>query len=150
MRRSHEELAKMRKAGRVVAEMHEKCREAAKPGVTTAALDRVARGVLERRGARSNFLGYHGYPAVICTSPNEVIVHGIPGAYVLEEGDILSIDCGAIVEGYHGDAAFTMPIGEVSATAQRLIDVTERSLWKAIDQMVEGNRLSDIGHAVQT
>src|SRR5687768_3747098 len=118
MRRSHEELAKMRKAGRVVAEMHEKCREAAKPGITTAALDRVAREVLDRRCARSNFLGYHGYPAVICTSPNEVVVHGIPGAYVLEEGDILSIDCGAIVEGYHGDAAFTMPIGEVSAEAK--------------------------------
>ena len=150
MRRSHEELAKMRKAGRVVAEMHEKCRQAAKPGVTTAALDRVAREVLDRRGARSNFLGYHGYPAVICTSPNEVVVHGIPGAYVLEEGDILSIDCGAIVEGYHGDAAFTMPIGEVSAEAKRLVEATERSLWKAIDQLVEGNRLSDIGHAVQT
>jgi methionyl aminopeptidase len=150
MRRSHEELAKMRKAGRVVAEMHEKCREAAKPGITTAALDRVAREVLDRRCARSNFLGYHGYPAVICTSPNEVVVHGIPGAYVLEEGDILSIDCGAIVEGYHGDAAFTMPIGEVDAEAKRLIEATERSLWKAIDQMVEGNRLSDIGHAVQT
>lgn len=140
----------MRKAGRVVAEMHEKCREAAKPGVTTAALDRVAREILDRRCARSNFLGYHGYPAVICTSPNEVVVHGIPGAYVLEEGDILSIDCGAIVEGYHGDAAFTMPIGEVSAEAKRLVEATERSLWKAIDQMVEGNRLSDIGHAVQT
>ncbi|HEX2038297.1 MAG TPA: type I methionyl aminopeptidase [Acidimicrobiales bacterium] len=150
MRRSHAELAKMRKAGQVVAEMHERCREAAKPGVTTAALDRVAREVLDRRGARSNFLGYHGYPAVICTSPNDVVVHGIPGSYVLQEGDILSIDCGAIVEGYHGDAAFTMAIGEVSKEATRLIDVTERSLWKAIDEMVEGNRLSDIGHAVQT
>lgn len=150
MRRSHDELAKMRKAGRVVAEMHERCREAALPGVTTAELDRVAREVLERRGARSNFLGYHGYPAVICTSPNEVIVHGIPGSYVLQEGDILSIDCGAIVEGYHGDAAFTMAIGDVRAEARRLIEVTERSLVAAIEQMREGNRLSDIGHAVQT
>jgi methionyl aminopeptidase len=140
----------MRRAGKVVAEMHEACREAAKPGVTTADLDRVAREVLERRGARSNFLNYHGYPAVICTSPNNVIVHGIPGDYVLEEGDILSIDCGAIVEGYHGDAAFTMPIGQVSKEAQRLIDVTERSLWAGIDRMEDGNRLSDIGHAVQT
>lgn len=150
MRRSHDELAKMRKAGRVVAEMHERCREAALPGVTTAELDRVAREVLERRSARSNFLGYHGYPAVICTSPNEVIVHGIPGSYVLQEGDILSIDCGAIVEGYHGDAAFTMAIGDVRAEARRLIEVTERSLVAAIEQMREGNRLSDIGHAVQT
>ena len=139
----------MAKAGKVVAEMHERCREAARPGVTTAALDRVAREVLERRGARSNVLGYNGFPAVICTSPNEVIVHGIPGAYVLEEGDILSIDCGAIVEGYHGDAAVTIPIGEVSAEAQRLIEVTERSLAEAVDRMWEGNRLSDIGHAVQ-
>src|SRR5437762_8953824 len=123
MRRSADELAKMRRAGRVVAEMHEKCIAAAKPGVTTAELDRVAREVLERRGARSNFLNYHGFPAVICTSPNDMIVHGIPGPYALREGDILSVDCGAIVEGYHGDAAFTMPIGEVSKEAQRLIDV---------------------------
>ena len=140
----------MRRAGKVVAEMHEACREAAKPGATTAELDRVAREVLDRRNARSNFLNYKGYPAVICTSPNHVIVHGIPGDYVLEEGDIVSIDCGAIIEGYHGDAAFTMPIGEVSKEAQRLIDVTERSLWAAIDQMEDGNRLTDIGHAVQT
>ena len=114
MRRTAEEIAKMRRAGRVVAEMHEATRAAAKPGVTTAELDAVARDVLERREARSNFLHYRGYPAVICTSPNDMIVHGIPGPYALEEGDILSIDCGAIIEGYHGDAAFTMAIGEVS------------------------------------
>ena len=117
MRRNDEELAKMRKAGKVVAEMHEETRAAAKPGVTTAELDAVARAVLERRGARSNFLGYHDFPAVICTSPNSMIVHGIPGAYRLEEGDILSIDCGAIIEGYHGDAAFTMGVGKISAEA---------------------------------
>src|SRR5437667_12349 len=117
MRRTPDELAKMRRAGRVVAEMHAACREAAKPGVTTLDVDRVARGVLERRGAKSNFLHYHGFPAVICTSPNDMIVHGIPGSYVLQEGDILSIDCGAIVEGYHGDAAFTMGIGSISAEA---------------------------------
>src|SRR5436305_11617080 len=117
MRRSPEEIAKMRKAGRVVAEMHEKCIAASKPGVTTADLDRVAREVLDRRGARSNFLNYHGFPAVICTSPNDMIVHGIPGDYTLADGDIVSIDCGAIVEGYHGDAAFTMGIGEISPLA---------------------------------
>ena len=150
MRRSADEIAKMRRAGKVVAEMHERTRSAARPGVTTAELDSVAREVLERRGARSNFLNYHGYPAVICTSPNNMIVHGIPGSYRLGEGDILSIDCGAIVEGYHADAAFTMPIGEIDAEALRLIEVTEESLRRAIDQMVEGNRLSDIGHAVQT
>ena len=102
MRRNAEELNKMRKAGKVVAEMHEKTRAAIRPGVTTAQLNEVAAEVLERRGARSNFLGYHGFPAVICTSPNDMIVHGIPGDYVLVEGDIISVDCGAIVEGYHG------------------------------------------------
>src|SRR5437763_5756211 len=133
MVRSPDELAKMRRAGRVVAEMHAKCREAAKPGVTTLEVDRVAREVLDRRGARSNFLNYHGFPAVICASPNNMIVHGIPGDYLLEEGDILSIDCGAIIEGYHGDAAFTMGVGQISGAAQRLIDITERSLFAAID-----------------
>ncbi|HEX2063518.1 MAG TPA: type I methionyl aminopeptidase [Acidimicrobiales bacterium] len=149
MRRSREEIAKMRRAGKVVAEMHAVTREAARPGVTTAELDRRAREVLERRGARSNFLNYHGFPAVICTSPNDMIVHGIPGDYRLEDGDILSIDCGAVIEGYHADAAFTMPVGEVDEEALRLIQVTEESLRKGIEQMVEGKRLSDIGHAVQ-
>lgn len=140
----------MRKAGRVVAEMHDKTRAAAKPGVTTLDLDLVARDVIERRGARSNFLNYHGFPAVICTSPNDMIVHGIPGGYTLKEGDILSIDCGAIIEGWHADAAFTMPIGDVDPEALKLIDVTDESLRSAIAQMVDGNRLTDIGHAVQT
>ena len=138
MRRNTDELAKMRQAGRVVAEMHEATRAATRPGVTTAEIDAVAREVLERRGATSNFLGYHGFPAVICTSPNDMIVHGIPGAYVLEEGDILSVDCGAIIEGYHGDAAYTMGIGEVSAEAERLIEVTERRLWAGIEQIDGG------------
>jgi methionyl aminopeptidase len=150
MRRNAEEIAKMRRAGGVVAEMHAAIRAAAGPGVTTGELDRVGREVLERRGARSNFLGYHGYPAVICTSPNNVIVHGIPGSYRLEEGDILSIDCGAIVGGYHGDAAFTMGIGQISAEAEKLLRVTEESLWAGIERMREGNRLHDIGQAVQT
>jgi len=149
MRRNKEELAKMRRAGSVVAEMHEATRKIARPGVTTAEIDAAAREVLERRGAKSNFLNYHGFPAVICTSPNNVIVHGIPGPHVIEEGDILSIDCGAIVEGYHGDAAFTMAIGEVSGEARRLIEVTEASLFAGIDQMTVGNRLHEIGRAVQ-
>jgi methionyl aminopeptidase len=150
MRRTEAEIAKMRKAGRVVAEMHEKTRAAARPGVTTLDLDMVAREVLDRRGARSNFLNYHGFPAVICTSPNDMIVHGIPGGYTLQDGDILSIDCGAIIEGWHADAAFTMPVGDVDPAAIKLIEVTEESLRAAIAQMVDGNRLSDIGHAVQT
>jgi methionyl aminopeptidase len=149
MRRTPDEIAKMRRAGRVVAEMHEATRTAAKPGVTTAELDAIAREVLDRRGARSNFLNYRGYPAVICTSPNDVIVHGIPGGYVLEEGDILSIDCGAIIEGYHGDAAYTMAIGEVSDQAVRLIEATERSLGAGIDHLRSGTRLHEVGRAVQ-
>jgi methionyl aminopeptidase len=148
--RSRDEIAKMRKAGRVVAEMHARVREAIRPGVTTLALDGVAREVLERRGARSNFLGYHGFPAVICTSPNGMIVHGIPGRYRLEEGDIISIDCGAIVEGYHGDSAWTYPVGDISPEAAELLKVTEASLWAGLEQCRTGNRLSDIGHAVQT
>jgi methionyl aminopeptidase len=141
----------MRKAGRVVAEMHARTRDAIRPGITTMDLDRVARDVLERRGARSNFLNYHGFPAVICTSPNDMIVHGIPSETVtLVEGDIISIDCGAIIEGYHGDAAYTAPVGDVSPEARKLIEVTEASLTAGIAQMIDGNRLTDIGHAVQT
>ena len=150
MRRTPDEIAIMRQAGRVVAEMHACIREAIRPGVTTLELDKIGRDVIERRGARSNFLGYHGFPAVICTSPNDMIVHGIPGSYRLEEGDIISIDCGAIIQGWHGDAAFTAPVGQVSEEAAKLIKVTEESLYAGIDQMVDGNRISDIGHAVQT
>lgn len=139
----------MRKAGQVVAEIMAKTREFVKPGVTTLQIDKIAREVIERRGARSNFLNYYGFPAVICTSPNNMIVHGIPSDYKVKEGDILSIDCGAIIEGYHGDAAYTMAVGEVSALASRLIDVTEKSLHSAIAVMEAGNRLHDIGREVQ-
>jgi len=149
VRRSREELDKMRKAGKVVAEMHEATRAAIRPGVTTMQLNEVAEEVLAKRGARSNFLNYHGFPAVICTSPNDMIVHGIPGDYRLVEGDIISIDCGAIVEGYHGDAAYTAGFGEISDVARRLIEVTERSMWAGIDQLVIGHRLHEVGRAVQ-
>ena len=150
MRRNADELAKMRKAGRVVAEIHEATRAVIKPGITTLDLDTVAREVLEKRGAGSNFLGYHGFPAVVCTSPNSMIVHGIPSKQVvLVEGDIISVDCGAIIEGYHGDAAYTAPVGEVSAEATRLMEVTEASLFAGIDQLTVGNRLHEIGRAVQ-
>ena len=149
MIRNDDEIAKMRKAGRVVAEILEKTRAAVRPGVTTLDIDRVARDIIANRGARSNFLNYHGFPAVICTSPNNMIVHGIPGEYLIKEGDILSVDCGAIIEGYHGDAAYTVAVGEVTKEATRLIEVTEASLWAGIDQMREGKRLNDIGRAVQ-
>jgi methionyl aminopeptidase len=144
-RKTPEQIAIMRRAGTVVAEMHEVCVRAARPGATTADLDRSAREVLERRGARSNFLGYHGFPAVVCTSPNEVIVHGIPGTRVLEEGDIVSIDCGAIIEGWHADAAVTVPVGEIDDESKRLIDVTRRALQASIDATISGNRLGDVG-----
>jgi methionyl aminopeptidase len=133
----------------VVAEIIAETRKAIRPGVTTRKLDLVAREVLERRSARSNFLDYNGFPAVICTSPNDMIVHGIPGDIVLEEGDVISVDCGAIIEGYHGDAAYTAPVGQISPEAQRLLDVTERSLWAGIDKLHDGNRLHDVGRAVQ-
>jgi methionyl aminopeptidase len=151
MRRSSSDLAKMRRAGRVVAEMHDRIRAAIRPGVTTLELDRIGRDVLERRNARSNFLGYGHppFPGVICASPNDVIVHGIPGPYVLHEGDIISIDCGAIVEGWHGDAAFTAAVGTVDPDVARLIEATERSLDAGIAAMQPGGRLSDIGAAVQ-
>jgi methionyl aminopeptidase len=152
MRRNAEELAKMRRAGRVVAEMHEKTREALRPGVTTLELDHIARDVLDRRGAKSNFLnyGHPPFPAVICASPNDMIVHGIPADdVVLEEGDIISIDCGAIIEGYHGDAAYTAGVGAISAQAEKLLEVTERALWAGIQVMRDGNRLHDIGREVQ-
>jgi len=150
-RKTKEQIAFMRKAGRVVAEMHECCTRAAKPGATTLDIDLAAREVLERRNARSNFLNYHGFPAVVCTSPNEVIVHGIPSEdVVLEEGDILSIDCGAIIEGWHADAAITVPIGEIDDESKRLLEVTRACLEDAIEEIVPGNRLGDIGHAVES
>jgi methionyl aminopeptidase len=147
-RKSSDEIAKMRVAGRVVAEMHEEIRGALRPGVTTLQLDAIGREVLDRRGAQSNFLHYHGYPAVICASPNDTIVHGIPDDYVLEDGDIIAIDCGAIVDGWHGDAAFTAGIGDVTDEAALLMKVTEQSLLEAIDVMLEGNTLGDIGATV--
>src|SRR5215831_3999471 len=150
LRKTPAQIAVMRRAGRVVAEMHEACTLAAKPGATTADLDAAAREVLDRRHARSNFLGYHGFPAVACISPNEVIVHGIPGDRVLEDGDIVSIDCGAVVEGWHGDAAITIPVGQVDDDARRLIDATRAALYAAIAVTTDGNRLGDIGAAVES
>src|SRR5579864_8055968 len=149
LRKTPQQIAMMRKAGRVVAEMHEACARAAKPGATTADLDAAAREVLERRGARSNFLGYNGFPAVACISPNEVIVHGIPGDRVLDDGDIVSIDCGAIVEGWHADAAITVPVGSADEASVRLLDTTRAALDAAIEVAAPGNRLGDIGAAVE-
>ncbi len=149
LRKTPDQIKVMRRAGRVVAEMHEACTLAAKPGATTADLDAAARDVLERRGARSNFLNYHGFPAVACISPNEVIVHGIPDDRVIDDGDIVSIDCGAIVEGWHADAAITIPVGAVDEESRRLLEATKASLDAAIVMAAPGNRLGDIGAAVE-
>ena len=144
----------MREAGRIVAEMLAACRAAVRPGVTTGELDRIAADVLKRHGASSNFKGYGvpvlpPFPGVICTSVNDQVVHGIPGKRRLKEGEILSIDAGAIVEGWHADAAVTVPVGEVSAQAAQLIAVTDEALRRAIGAAVVGKRLGDIGSAVQ-
>ncbi len=148
-RRTPDELRDMRAAGRVVAEMHAAIRAAATPGATTAELDRVARAVLDARGADSNFFGYHGYPGVICASVNDEVIHGIPNDRALQEGDLLSIDCGAVVNGWHGDAAFTMGIGTISAEAQRLIDTADAALAAAVREMRPGNHLGDVGAAIE-
>jgi methionyl aminopeptidase len=149
-----QETAKMHEAGRIVAEMLAACRSAVRPGVTTGELDRIAADVLRRHGATSNFKGYGvpvlpPFPGVICTSVNEQVVHGIPGKRRLREGEILSIDAGAIVEGWHADAAVTVPVGEVSAQAAKLIAVTDEALRRAIGAALVGKRLGDIGAAVQ-
>lgn len=139
----------MRRAGRVVAEMHAEIRAALLPGTTTGELDAIGREVLARRGATSNFLGYHGFPAVVCTSVNEVVIHGIPGDRVLREGDLVSVDCGAIVEGWHADAAFSAGVGEIGVQARRLIAAAEAALAEGIAQLVPGNRIGDCSAAVQ-
>ncbi len=148
--KSKAELACMREAGRIVAEVLEAMREHARPGVTTAELDALAHDIITRRGAIPSFKGYRGYPASICTSVNEQIVHGIPGSRALREGDILSVDVGAIYQGYHGDAAITVGIGTISPEAQRLMAVTQEALEAGIQQVRPGGRLWDVIRAIQT
>jgi methionyl aminopeptidase len=143
------EIEKMHAAGRLVGEIHLRLRDAITPGVTTAELDRIAAEMLEQHGATSSFLGYHGYPATICTSVNDEIVHGIPGPRHLREGDIVSIDVGAILNGYHGDSAWTYPVGRISDAAARLLRDTEASLSLAIAAAKAGNRLGAVGAAVE-
>ncbi|SNT17170.1 type I methionyl aminopeptidase [Actinacidiphila glaucinigra] len=147
-----EQIAKMRAAGLVVAAIHEATREAAVPGASTKDLDDVARKVLADHGAKPNFLGYGGFPATICTSVNDVVVHGIPDtATVLKDGDVISIDCGAIVDGWHGDAAYTAFVG--SGHAPELVElsrVTEESMWAGIAAFRKGDRLVDISRAIET
>jgi methionyl aminopeptidase len=146
-----EQIAKMREAGLVVAAIHEATRAAAVPGASTKDLDDVARKVIADHGAKSNFLGYGGFPATICTSVNDIVVHGIPDREtVLKDGDLLSIDAGAIIDGWHGDAAFTVFVGEGHAPElHELSRVTEESMWAGIAAVRKGNRLIDISRAIE-
>jgi methionyl aminopeptidase len=148
--RSAAELEKMRAAGRLVGEVLTELTARVAPGVTTAALDEIAEEMIRDAGAIPAFKGYHGYPATICASINEEVIHGIPsGRRILNEGDVVSIDVGASLDGYYGDSAVTLPVGAVSEQAATLLRVTEESLYKAIERVRVGGRISDIGHAVQ-
>jgi methionyl aminopeptidase len=149
--KSRDELAVMREAGLVVGRTLQRLTEAVRPGITTAELDAIAEESIRSQGGTPSFKGYHGFPASICASVNEEIVHGIPSpGKVLREGDIISLDCGAIVDGWHGDSAVTVPVGEITPELQRLIEVCEESMWRGIGAGVAEGRLSDIGNAVET
>ncbi len=157
--KTREQVRVMRRAGLVVADVHAAIRAAARPGMTTADLDAVARDVIAAAGATSNFLGYHGFPAAICTSVNEEVIHGIPGARVLQVGDVVSVDAGAVVDGWHGDAAFTfilgadgvLPLGSPEADAgdDALVRATEAAMWAGIAALAQKGRLNDVGRAVE-
>jgi methionyl aminopeptidase len=148
-KKSVDEIKVMRRAGRVVADALAALREALRPGISTAELDAIAEKVIRDAGASPSFKGYRGFPASICASPNHVIVHGIPSTMRLEEGDIISLDVGAFLDGYHADSAWTFPVGDIDPRAAELLKVTEASLDAALEQCKPGNRLGDVGYAVQ-
>jgi len=150
--KSERELSYLRAAGRIVAEVLEELRKIiiTTPGITTAELDSLAESLILKRGAEPAFKGYHGFPSSLCTSVNEQVVHGIPGPYRLQSGDIVSLDLGAKLNGYYGDAAITVGVGKISNEANRLLRVTEEALYKGIKQAKVKNRLSDISHAIQS
>jgi methionyl aminopeptidase len=152
--KSKRELERMREAGRHVGEILVQLRAIAKAGVTTGEINRIAEREIRRRGLGSSFLGYAPgglppYPAVICTSVNEEVVHAFPGSRELEDGDVLKLDFGVIYDGFHGDSAVSLPIGEVGEETRRLLEVTRSSLWAGIEAMRDGARLGDVSHAVQ-
>jgi methionyl aminopeptidase len=144
------EIEYMRHAGRLVGETLARLEERVKPGITTAELDKIAEEFILKHNAKPSFKGYNGFPASICASVNDEVVHGIPGNRVLQEGDIISVDCGAILNGYQGDAARTIPVGKVSKEAEKLIEVTRDSFFKGVEYAKVGNKLSDISSAIQT
>jgi len=149
IRKSPVEIEQMEHAGRVVVETLELIGEHVRPGVTTEELDELAEEFIRAQGGVPTFKGYRGYPASICTSPNSMVVHGIPGPYALKDGDILSVDVGVTLGGFVGDSAYTFAVGEISDEAQRLLDICQAALAAAIEQARVGRHLSDIGHAVQ-
>jgi len=145
------EIEKMRISGIALRKVHNAVKAVVKPGATTMDMERAAQAVVDELGCKAAFKGYHGYPAVLCTSVNHEVIHGIPSEKgVLKEGDIVSVDCGVVVDGYFSDAAVTYPVGNVSPAVAKLLKVTEASLYAAIDKAVVGGRLFDIGNAVQT
>ncbi len=149
IRKATGEIERMARAGEVVADTLALIGEHARPGVTTQELDDLADEFIRSRGGTPTFKGYRGYPASICTSPNEMVVHGIPGPYTLKDGDILSVDVGVTLDGFVADSAYTFPIGDVSADAERLLEGCQAALAAGIEQCRVGNRLSDISHAIQ-
>jgi methionyl aminopeptidase len=149
IRKSIQEIERMARAGVVVADVLALLGERARPGVSTEELDAVAEEFIRAQGGSPTFKGYRGYPAAICTSPNDMVVHGIPGPYTLEEGDLLSVDVGVTLDGFVADSAYTFPIGEVSQEAERLLEAGRAALAAGIEQCRVGNRLSDISHAIQ-
>jgi methionyl aminopeptidase len=149
IRKAASEIERMARAGEVVAETLALVGEHARPGVTTQELDELADDFIRSRGGIPTFKGYRGYPASICASPNSMVVHGIPGMYALQEGDLLSVDVGVTLDGFVADSAYTFPIGEVSAEAERLLEAGQAALAAGIEQCRLGNRLSDISHAIQ-
>ncbi|OEF96439.1 type I methionyl aminopeptidase [Vulcanibacillus modesticaldus] len=149
IRKSDYEIKMMRIAGQIVAETHQVLAKAIRPGITTKELDQIAENFIRSKGASPSFLGYAGFPASICTSVNNELVHGIPSNRVLKEGDIISIDVGAEYKGYHGDSAWTYGIGKISEQAKKLLKVTEESLYKGLEKASPEFRLSDISHAIQ-
>jgi methionyl aminopeptidase len=148
--KSPEEIDRMRRAGRIVAGAIDRLLAVVRPGISTSDLDGVAERYVRGQGAVPSFKGYRGFPATICTSLNDQVVHGIPGRRMLRQGDLLKLDVGAIWEGYHADSAVTVCVdGAPSDLARSLVEVTERSLWAGIEKLRSGGRLSDVGHAVQ-
>jgi len=149
IRKSEQEIERMARAGAVVADVLALLGERARPGVTTEELDGIADDFIRSQGGEPTFKGYRGYPASICASPNDMVVHGIPGPYALQEGDILSVDVGVTLDGFVADSAYTFPVGEISADAERLLDGCRAALAAGIEQCRPGNHLSDISHAIQ-